>query len=60
MPCRACDQQALMQVAAQHHAIAHALPHAYYAANPQAFQDGTLEHLLRGEGDPDQAAQAMV
>ena len=45
-----------MQVAAQHHAIAHALPHAYYAANPQAFQDGTLEHLLRGEGDPSDAA----
>ena len=45
-----------MQVAAQHHAITHTLPHAYYAANPQAFQDGTLEHLLRGEGDPSDAA----
>ena len=41
-----------MQVAAHQHAIAHALPHAYYAANPQAFPEGTLEHLLRGEGDP--------
>ena len=41
-----------MQVAAHQHALAHALPHAYYAANPQAFPEGTLEHLLRGEGDP--------
>ena len=45
-----------MQVAAQHHAIAHTLPHAYYAANPQSFPEGTLEHLLRGEGDPNDAA----
>ena len=44
-----------MQVAAQHHAIAHTLPHAYYA-NPQGFPEGTLEHLLRGEGDPNDAA----
>ena len=44
-----------MQVAAQHHAIAHTLPHAYYA-NPQSFPEGTLEHLLRGEGDPNDAA----
>ena len=49
-----------MQVAAQQHAITHALPHAYYAANPQAFPEGTLEHLLRAEADPESAHHAMV
>ena len=49
-----------MQVVAQQHAITHALPHAYYAANPQAFPEGTLEHLLRAEADPESAHHAMV